>query len=390
MRIGILATADREGGGVFQYTENLIRALSGIAGNEVFVFKTPAFNADFSSCNCVVVNIEEQSNNHLQKLRKLVFTFIPFLRRYITICPGYDKISDYQMDIYITPAVSLLFFFMQKSYFLTIHDFQHKYLPHFFSFRERVIRNIVFFVAARNASMVVVESSNVANDVVKYLHVRKERISVIQLPPAVAVEKLVAANDVQCLAQKYSLPDKFLFYPAQFWHHKNHQRLLRAIAEIKNIYNVRVNLILIGSKKNAFSDFEQEVAKLDLSSQVTWLGYVDDAEKTILYKLATALVVPSLFESVSMPIWEAMLNGCPVICSNVCALPEQVADAGVLFDPYNVGDMAKAIINVYTNDDKRGSMATKGYERMNVFTLDDSANRWSKLFMSVLRPDDIS
>ncbi len=62
-----------------------------------------------------------------------------------------------------------------------------------------------------------------------------------------------------------------------------------------------------------------------------------------LYKLSTALVMPTLFESVSLPIWESFYLGVPVVSSNVCALPEQVGDAGLLFDPHDIEDMAEKI-----------------------------------------------
>ena len=55
-----------------------------------------------------------------------------------------------------------------------------------------------------------------------------------------------------------------------------------------------------------------------------------------LYKLSTTSVMPTLFESISLPIWEAFYFGVPVVSSNVCALPEQVVNAGLLFDPYNI------------------------------------------------------
>lgn len=56
--------------------------------------------------------------------------------------------------------------------------------------------------------------------------------------------------------------------------------------------------------------------------------------------------MPTLFESVSLPIWESFYLGVPVVSSDVCALPEQVGDAGLLFDPNNVEDMAEKIYKI--------------------------------------------
>lgn len=76
------------------------------------------------------------------------------------------------------------------------------------------------------------------------------------------------------------------------------------------------------------------------------MGYVPQEDMPYLYKLSSALVMPTLFESVSMPIWEAFSLGVPVVSSNVCALPEQVGDAGLLFDPYNIEDIAEKIFKL--------------------------------------------
>jgi glycosyltransferase involved in cell wall biosynthesis len=98
-----------------------------------------------------------------------------------------------------------------------------------------------------------------------------------------------------------------------------------------------------------------------------------------LYKLATALVMPTLFESVSMPIWEAFLLGVPVVSSNVCALPEQVGDAGLLFDPNNIDDMAEKIYTLWTNESLRKELIQKGYERTKDLTLENYAKQWEKI-----------
>jgi glycosyltransferase involved in cell wall biosynthesis len=103
-----------------------------------------------------------------------------------------------------------------------------------------------------------------------------------------------------------------------------------------------------------------------------------------LYKLATALVMPTLFESVSMPIWEAFHLGCPVVSSNVCALPEQVGDAGLLFDPNNIEDIAEKIYIIWNDENLRQELIKRGSERVKNLTIENYAEEWKKILEEAL------
>ena len=83
------------------------------------------------------------------------------------------------------------------------------------------------------------------------------------------------------------------------------------------------------------------IDKLGLSEQVHHLGYVEQDDLHAIYRLATALVMPSLFESVSIPIYEAFQVGTPVAASGILAIPQQVGDGGLLFDPQSVPSIAQ-------------------------------------------------
>jgi len=104
-----------------------------------------------------------------------------------------------------------------------------------------------------------------------------------------------------------------------------------------------------------------------------------------LYKLSTALVMPTLFESVSLPIWEAFYLGALVVSSNVCALTEQVRDAGLLFEPHNIEDMAEKIYKIWIDDEIRKSLIEKGFKRIKNMTLENYAKEWTKVIDEALK-----
>jgi len=163
------------------------------------------------------------------------------------------------------------------------------------------------------------------------------------------------------------LPDSFLFYPAQFWVHKNHLRLITAfrevLTEIPDLY-----LVLTGKKRDEYSTVMRAVSKFGLSDRVRHLGYVEQAELQAIYKLATALVMPSLFESVSIPIYEAFQAGTPVVASNILAIPEQVGDAGLMFDPRSVASIKDAILRIAKDPAAARKLGKRGQDRMSAMT----------------------
>ena len=96
-----------------------------------------------------------------------------------------------------------------------------------------------------------------------------------------------------------------------------------------------------------------------LNGRVRHLGYVEQDDLQTIYRLATALVMPSLFESVSIPIYEAFQVGTPVAASSILAIPEQVGDAGLLFDPKSVASIKDAILRI-VRDPERRACSEKG------------------------------
>jgi glycosyltransferase involved in cell wall biosynthesis len=288
------------------------------------------------------------------------------------------------VDISISPLTTLVPFYIGKPYIVTIHDLQHKYYPKYFSWRERIGRDYSFTKAAKYSTLIVCESEFVKRDLIHYYGIQPKKIRILPSPPPSYIKKIdIDVNLVRATQTKYNLPERFIFYPAQFWFHKNHLQLLRCLERIKYNYNKKINLVLVGAKQNNFFNVMEEIKRLNLTKQVFYLGYVPSEEIPFLYKLSTALVMPTLFESISMPIWEAFYLGVPVVSSNVCALPEQVGDAGLIFDPNDMNDMADKIYKVWTDEQLRKNLIQKGYERIKGLTLENYAKQWETILQEV-------
>jgi len=114
-------------------------------------------------------------------------------------------------------------------------------------------------------------------------------------------------------------------------------------------------------------DTANELIQQQLENNIVYLGYIDYSDLPFLYKMSKFLVMPTLFESISIPIYEAFSLKVAVCCSNVVALPEQVGEAGLLFDPNNENDIAEKMI-MYLNDSALlEEKASLGYLKINSF-----------------------
>ena len=118
---------------------------------------------------------------------------------------------------------------------------------------------------------------------------------------------------------------------------------------------------------------------------IYYLGYVSNQELAFLYNLATLFVFPSLYEGFGLPPLEAVACGCPVVVSNVSALPEICGDAAYYINPYNIDSIAEGIRKLLDDKDLRGELIKKGLERAKTFSWDKSAREHLEVFEETLR-----
>ncbi len=170
-----------------------------------------------------------------------------------------------------------------------------------------------------------------------------EKIHVLPYVPGSCFSESAGGKGGMCTSS--GLPEKFIFYPAQFWEHKNHKRLIEAVALVKHKYP-DIKLMLAGSKKNGYLQILEQVKRLGLFPGI--------------YDRARALVFPTFFGPTNIPPLEAFARGCPVAASNIYAMPDQLRDAALYFDPNSVEQIADCISRLWSNDDLCAGMSDKG------------------------------
>ncbi|MEQ1807488.1 MAG: glycosyltransferase family 1 protein, partial [Burkholderiaceae bacterium] len=207
--------------------------------------------------------------------------------------------------------------------------------------------------------------------------------AVIPAPPIASLrDSRLDDAGLDAVRDKFKLPPRYVFYPAQFWPHKNHLRLVEAFAKVAEAHP-GCALVLTGKERNKFDEVFERVRELGLSSRVLHIGYVETSELAALYRCATVVAIPTLFESISIPVYEAFSVGTAVCASNVVALPEQIDDAGLLFDPLSVDDIADKIGALLADPALRGRLIERGLRRITSINHDGYALQLAELIDSM-------
>lgn len=253
------------------------------------------------------------------------------------------------------------------------HDLQHLHLPEMFTERDIRIREHRYRAFCDQASLVSVTSTWGRDDLISAYGLPAEKVAVVPLAPVIDHYPDPSASDLVAISRSLSLPDRFAFYPAQTWPHKNHETLLRAVAILRQREGLVVPLVFSGFQTGGLDRLIELSSSLGVGSDVHWLGFVKPAVLNGLYRLAHCVVVPTLFEATPFPVWEAFSAGVPVACSNVTSLPRQVGDAALVFDPRSPEEMATAIRRIWKDDELRRRLVELGRERVAEFTCERTA-----------------
>lgn len=256
-----------------------------------------------------------------------------------------------------------------------VHDLMHRYEGRFpeigSTYRER---ELLFQNVARNTSVILTDSVLGKRQFQESYLKQKGRRPKIKVLPYIVPEHVLKEQEEQT-----AVPEKYVFYPAQFWSHKNHINLVKAIRLLKEEIP-DICLVLTGSEKNSMNQVKEYAAANGLKKQLLLKGFVSDGVITYLYKHAVCLVMPTYFGPTNIPPLEAMALGCPVAVSNKYAMPQQVGKAGLLFDPDSPEEIADCIRRIWTDEPLRRRMVKEGYRQIRRWTPDD----FERTFMEII------
>jgi glycosyltransferase involved in cell wall biosynthesis len=248
------------------------------------------------------------------------------------------------------------------NYVATVWDLCHRDSPEFPEVRDNVeflSREFLYSNTLSQALFVLCDSLTLCDRMSRRYGLDKERLIAMPFSPGPFTES-VHSEAKEAVLELYGLAKGYYFYPAQFWAHKNHVRILQAL-ELLNKKGKTPHVVFSGGDQGAMSHVKATASKLGVSEQVQFLGFVPAEHVRGLYEGCRAVVMPSYFGPTNLPPLEAWKLNKPLLYSS--HLSEQSGQAALLFDPDSAVELAKAMDDV-TDAKVAESLVREGTQRL--------------------------
>ena len=369
MRVAFALDEGPRIGGVFQQCLSTIVSLQAIRGHEILVLSNRVenlalFNARGIACRRyrfgrIRRTISLTVNRH--RSVRLCLRMLP--KRLQKSWGSFDGILD-QHGVDVVICSSLLPLYIHRHPFIaTVYDLCHRERSEFpevsdsFEFESR---EAFFHEVLPRALAVLVSSPSLGRNVSQFYGVEPSRLTVLPFLPGLHARRAADSDEVVRVRNKYSLPADYVFYPAQFWPHKNHVYLLEGLKALELSHGLVMHAALSGSDLGNEGYIRNVAGSLELSQRVHFLGFVDSADVGPLYTGARALVMPTYFGPTNIPPLEAMAIGCPVIYSDLPEFREEIGDAALYCDLRDPESLALQLKTIMTRSDIVDSLKRAG------------------------------
>ena len=250
---------------------------------------------------------------------------------------------------------------------ITVHDLNFLYYPQFLTAESRRYYNQQIEWAVRRADHILADSHATKSDLVSLLDVPLDKVTVVHLAAAPAFRPLAEA-EARGVAAQHGLEPGYILYVGTLEPRKNVPGLLQAYRLLLDAEATAVPLVLVGGKGWLYDEIFERVEVLRLSGHVRFIHDVPDADLPGLYNAAGVLATPSFYEGFGLPALEAMACGTPVVVADRASLPEVVGEAGLLVNPDDPDDIARALARVLTDEPLRTRMQELGLAQSARFT----------------------
>jgi len=349
IKVGFTKIGSKEWIGGINYFKNLFTALKEYSNIEPVVFLNKNENnsdliKDFTNISTIVeTKTLFNEKSVLNKLNRKTVKF--FSRSWF-----YDKYFE-KHDIKI---ISHSNFYDEKSILKKINwipDFQYLHLPEMFTEEEIKVRNYHNRKMVENSAIIILSSQDAFNDFKNFAPEHTDKVRILHF--VAAPNSQIFINDAEYKKQillKYELPEKFFYIPNQFWKHKNHKIVFKAVNILKQ-QGLDIKVVCTGNlydyrSPDHFDNLQNYIQQNNLYDNI---GFVNYNEVLFFMRNCISLINPSLFEGWNTMVEEAKSMGKQIILSDLPVHREQNPSDATYFNPENSEHLAEILKDKWQN-----------------------------------------
>ncbi len=380
MKICVFFGANIKTGGGFQYNSKIINILKSI-NNDNFEFIYFADKKVVDSYKDLEIKVEAIKLNYLDKLSLRIRKF---LKIYLQKFDFLDKLFKNKIEtifkkfdidlIYFLEPTSIALYIENINYIFTVWDIAHRDFMEFPEVRsnfEFEIREKIYINSLKKAIAVLSESYLGKQNIIRRYGIDEKRVYVAQFTPTL---QSIGEQKFIDIKNKFNIKNDYIYYPAQFWPHKNHVYILDAMKILKETFNIIIDVVFTGFNYGNLNYILDYSKKIGIREQIHYLGFVDKELIPNLYKQSLALVMPTYFGPTNLPPLEAFSLGVPVFYSDLEGLREQVGNAAILININDPQDLAFKLIKLIKGEISKDKLIEHGKKKLREWTNNDFAN----------------
>jgi glycosyltransferase involved in cell wall biosynthesis len=268
----------------------------------------------------------------------------------------------------------------------TVHDVSFLEHPEYFTASRAWQLKLTVGRTVRSAAKILTGTETARASILKvYGDLDEDKVVVVPYAAASEFRPVSRESAVTAVEERHRLTGPFILSVGDIQPRKNHIGLIRAFAKlVKAKPQLKHKLVLVGKPTWFTAKVEQAAVESGVRDRIRFMGFVADAELLHLYNACDVFVFPSFYEGFGLPVLEAMACGRAVVCSDASALPEVVDGAAILFDPYAVDQMVRAISDILVDGELRARMERLGLQRAAHFSWQKTAERTLNVFHEVM------
>lgn len=386
LNIAIVINHDIYSGGGFQYSYMVLNLLKKYHNDKTIKLSFYSINKDISNdYQDLDLEIKKISENLFQKIHRIALKNLYFYNFFKKLGLRKSKIESKILKdgidlIYFLSPSQITHSLSELPYIITLWDLGHLNLIEFPELSNNKIfegREENYSKSLKKAINIIVDSTYLKNYCISKYNLEENRIEILPFLPNVLI---VDNKNYINIKEKYNIKNDYIFYPAQFWAHKNHMYILKAIKILRYEHNIDVSVVFSGSNKGNLNYILKSAKSMGIENLIHYVGFVKNEEIPYLYKQSLSLVMPTYLGPTNIPPLEAFAYETPVCYSDMPFFREQFEESVFFMDLNNPNSLSENILFIKNNKDIVDYKILNGKNILDNWKEEDFYNKLLKVF----------